>query len=50
MLLAYAIYRMDPVFILGQAAGLVWLDLCAQHLFHLAWQAGAKSGRDRVTG
>jgi lipid-A-disaccharide synthase-like uncharacterized protein len=23
MLLAYAIYRMDPVFILGQAAGLV---------------------------
>jgi lipid-A-disaccharide synthase-like uncharacterized protein len=31
MLLAYAIYRMDPVFILGQ-------------------QAGAKSGRDRVTG
>jgi lipid A biosynthesis-like protein len=48
MLLAYAIYRMDPVFILGQAAGP--RDLCAQHLFHLAWQAGAKSGRDCVTG
>jgi lipid-A-disaccharide synthase-like uncharacterized protein len=32
MLLTYAIYRMDPVFVLGQAAGLV---IYAQHLFHL---------------
>ena len=48
MLLAYAIYRMDPVFILGQANGA--RDLCPQHLFHLARQARAERGKCRVTG
>ena len=47
MLLAYACYRLDPVFILGQATG---RDLHAQSLLHLAWQAHPKPGQARLAG
>ena len=46
LLLAYACYRADPVFILGQATGLG--DLLAQHLFHLARQAGIEPSQGRL--
>jgi lipid-A-disaccharide synthase-like uncharacterized protein len=39
MLLAYAIYRMDPVFILGQAAG---LGIYARNI-HFIWLAKQES-------
>ena len=47
MLLAYAISRLDPVFILGQAAGLV---IYARNIYFI-WlgKREPSPGRDRVT-
>ena len=48
MLLAYACYRVDPVFIIGQATGLV---IYTRNLyFILARQAHAKPGQARLAG
>ena len=41
MLFAYAIYRMDPVFILGQGGGLL---IYARNI-HLIWQGRSRDGR-----
>ena len=40
MLLVYAIYRMDPVFILGQATGLI---IYSRNIYFI-WRAKALAG------